>query len=47
LALIKRNRVEQVEQRVLAHREEKERLFVDCWYSAEARQRLREAMGKF
>jgi enoyl-CoA hydratase/carnithine racemase len=46
-ALIKRNRVEAVEQRVLAHGEEKERLFVDCWYSAEARQRLREAMGKF
>ena len=46
-ALIKRNRVEQIEQRVLARREEKERLFVDCWYSAEARQRLREAMGKF
>jgi hypothetical protein len=28
-ALIKRNRVEDIEQRVLARREEKERLFVD------------------
>jgi enoyl-CoA hydratase/carnithine racemase len=46
-ALIKRNRVEQIEQRVLARREEKERLFVDCWYSDEARQRLKEAMDKF
>ena len=46
-ALIKRNRVEEIEQRVLAQREEKERLFVDCWYSDEARQRLREAIDKF
>ena len=46
-ALIKRNRVEEVEQRVLARREETERLFVDCWYSDEARRRLREASVKF
>ena len=46
-ALIKQNRVEEIEQRVLARREEKERLFVDCWYSAEARQRLRAAMERF
>jgi len=46
-AMIKRNRVEEIEQRVLAQREEKERLFVDCWYSDEARQRLREAIEKF
>jgi enoyl-CoA hydratase/carnithine racemase len=46
-ALIKRNRVEQIEQRVLAQREEKEQQFVDCWYSAEARQRLKAAMDKF
>jgi enoyl-CoA hydratase/carnithine racemase len=46
-ALIKRNRVEQIERRVLAQREEMERLFVDCWYSDEARQRLKEAMDKF
>jgi enoyl-CoA hydratase/carnithine racemase len=46
-ALIKRNRVEQIEQRVLAQREEKERLFVNCWYSAQVRQRLRAAMDKF
>ena len=46
-ALIKRNRVEEVEQRFLARREEKERLFVDCWYSDEARRRLREASVKF
>ncbi len=46
-ALIKQNRVEQVGQRVLARREEKERLFLDCWYSEEARRRLREAIAKF
>jgi enoyl-CoA hydratase/carnithine racemase len=46
-ALIKQNRVEEIEQQVLARREEKERSFVDCWYSAEARQRLKEAMEKF
>jgi len=46
-ALIKQNRVEEIEQRVLARREEKERSFVDCWYSAEARQRLKRAMEKF
>ena len=46
-ALIKQNRVEEIEQRVLARREEKERLFVDCWYSDEARQRLKEAIEKF
>ena len=46
-ALIKRNRVEQIERRVLAQREEKERLFVDCWYSEEARRRLKEAIEKF
>ena len=46
-AMIKRNRVETVEARVLAHREEKERLFVECWYSDKARERLREAIEKF
>ena len=46
-AMIKRNRVERVEAQVLARLEEKERFFVDCWYSDEARERLREAMEKF
>jgi enoyl-CoA hydratase/carnithine racemase len=46
-ALIKQNRVEEIEQRVLARREEKERLFVDRWYSDEARQRLKDAIEKF
>ena len=46
-ALIKRNRVEDIDQQVLARREEKERLFVDCWYSDEARRRQREAIARF
>ena len=46
-AMIKRNRVERVEAQVLMRLEEKERFFVDRWYSDEARERLREAMEKF
>jgi enoyl-CoA hydratase/carnithine racemase len=47
LAGIKRNRVEGVEADVVARQEEKAQSFMDCWYSTEARERLREAMGKF
>jgi enoyl-CoA hydratase/carnithine racemase len=46
-AVIKRNRVEAVEAEVLARLEEKEQLFIERWYSSEARERLREAMEKF
>ncbi len=46
-AMIKRNRVERVEAQVLMRLAEKERFFVDRWYSDEARERLREAMEKF
>jgi enoyl-CoA hydratase/carnithine racemase len=46
-ALIKRNRVEMVEAHILAHLEEKERVFLERWYSPEARERLEEAMEKF
>jgi len=46
-AMIKRNRVEMVEAQVLARLEERERFFVERWYSDEARERLREAMEKF
>jgi enoyl-CoA hydratase/carnithine racemase len=46
-AMIKRNRVETVEAEILARLEEKERLFIERWYSDEARGRLREAMEKF
>jgi enoyl-CoA hydratase/carnithine racemase len=45
--LIKRNRVEQIEEYIKAHLKAKERLFVDRWYSEEARELLREAMEKF
>jgi enoyl-CoA hydratase/carnithine racemase len=45
--LIKRNRVEQIEEHIKAHLKAKERLFVDRWYSEEARELLREAMEKF
>jgi enoyl-CoA hydratase/carnithine racemase len=46
-AVIKRNRVERVEATIRAHLEEKEQLFMDCWYSDEARALLREAVKKF
>jgi enoyl-CoA hydratase/carnithine racemase len=46
-AMIKRNRVEVVEAQVLARLEERERFFVERWYSDEARGLLREAMEKF
>jgi len=46
-AMIKQNRIERVEAQVLTRLEEKERFFVDRWYSDEARERLREAMEKF
>jgi enoyl-CoA hydratase/carnithine racemase len=45
--LIKRNRVEMVEKEVAARMEEKDRLFIECWYSDEARRRLQDAMEKF
>ena len=44
---IKRNRVEGVEAQIRARWEEKQRFFVECWYSDEARERLQEAMKKF
>lgn len=46
-AMIKRNRVETIEAQVLAQLEEREQFFIQCWYSGEARARLREAMEKF
>jgi enoyl-CoA hydratase/carnithine racemase len=46
-AIIKRNRVEPVEAEIRSRLEEKESLFMDCWFSDEARDRLRAAMEKF
>lgn len=46
-AVIKSNRVEVVKKEILACLEEKERLFVECWYSEEASRRLRKAIEKF
>lgn len=46
-AMIKRNRVEMVEQRILERLKEKEEFFVECWFSDEARARLKDAMEKF
>ncbi|MGD2089505.1 MAG: enoyl-CoA hydratase/isomerase family protein [Candidatus Aminicenantes bacterium] len=46
-ALIKRNRVETIEAKFLACREEKQEAFIQCWYSLQARQKLKEAIEKF
>ncbi len=45
--MIKRNRVEMVDAQVLTHLAEKEQFFIECWYSDEARERLKEAIKKF
>jgi enoyl-CoA hydratase/carnithine racemase len=44
---IKGNRIEPVEAQVRARWEERQRTFVACWYSDEARERLREAIKTF
>jgi Delta3-Delta2-enoyl-CoA isomerase len=46
-AAIKRNRTAPVVQQVEEGFTEKDQEFVDCWYSLEARERLKEAMNKF
>ncbi|UCE35887.1 MAG: enoyl-CoA hydratase/isomerase family protein [Thermoplasmata archaeon] len=45
--MIKRNRVEPVEEQVFANLAEKEQYFLGCWFSDEARKRLKEAISKF
>ena len=47
MAMHKDNRVESVKSQVLKGQEAREQAFLDCWYSAETRRRLREAMEKF
>lgn len=44
---IKANRTAFVESQILKHREEKEAVFIDCWYSEAARELLKKAMEKF
>jgi len=46
-AMNKRNRVDAIEEQVEARLTERERYFVDCWYTEETRERLREAMKTF
>lgn len=46
-AMIKHNRVEIVKTHILKKLAEKERLFIECWYSNKARERLKEAIEKF
>lgn len=46
-AMIKRNRVEPVEAQILKHLAAKEQLFVECWFSDEARRLIKDAMEKF
>lgn len=45
--LIKQNRVEVIEEAVRTRQDQKETVFIDSWYSDEARERLKEAMKKF
>lgn len=46
-ALIKRNRTEPIKVSILANLDERERRFVERWYSPQARELLKEAMKKF
>ena len=46
-ATVKRNRVELVEQLYLANKDERERTFIEQWYSPDTRTLLEEAMKKF
>jgi len=46
-SLIKKNRVEVIEAQVREHDEEKARAFLECWFSPEAQERLKEAIKKF
>lgn len=45
--MIKQNRVERVEKQILEHLSEKETYFIECWYSDNTRQKLKEAMKKY
>ncbi len=44
---IKQNRTEMVRAQILERLEEKERSFIECWYSGETRERLKQAMEQF
>jgi enoyl-CoA hydratase/carnithine racemase len=45
--MIKQNRVEVIEEQVMARQDVKEAYFIESWYSDEARRCLKEAMKKF
>ena len=45
--MIKRNRIETVEEEIIKRLHEKEQYFVECWYAEKTRQRLKEAIKKF
>lgn len=45
--MIKQNRVEVIEEQVMARQDKKEASFIESWYSDEARRCLKEAMKKF
>jgi enoyl-CoA hydratase/carnithine racemase len=45
--MIKQNRIEMVRKQILEHLAEKEKYFIECWYSNEVRKRLKEASKKF
>lgn len=45
--MIKKNRVDEVKERILKDLEEKEQYFLNCWFSDETRKLLKEATKKF
>lgn len=45
--IIKKNRIEMTEQRIMAVLPEKEKYFIDCWYSNRTRKNLKNALKKY
>jgi enoyl-CoA hydratase/carnithine racemase len=45
--MIKKNRVEKVNEQIMENLEEKEQYFLNCWFSKETRKLLKEATKKF
>ncbi len=46
-AVIKQNRVQAVADQIQAHLAEREQRFIDCWFAADTRVRLTEALATF
>jgi len=46
-SLIKKNRITPVSEEIMAHLNDREESFIQCWFSSETQDRLKEAISKF